>query len=143
VSLGLIAAILLALPAMGQSAEDLRARGFEGLDCTFRERCVMGAPCVAHWQRSLWFFEDGSGLAYRQETDGRMRRGMVMQDSRWKELSRARAIVMPLREQVASQLTVFHDGGAILSVQYAADPGSGQFLTGACLRDPDPGSVAE
>ena len=79
-----------------------------------------------------WYLNDEERIAYREFEDGRLRKGLLMLDARWLDRSDARAIVMPLREAVASHMTVFDGGGAIYSLQYAGNPGSGQFFLGQC-----------
>ncbi|WP_124112783.1 hypothetical protein [Palleronia sp. THAF1] len=128
-------ALVAAAPALAQDAADLKARGYSVLDCVFRERCVIGQPCQPSYRATRYWLNDAEGRAYAERRDGSFRRGILSLDARWKDLSRARSIVFALREAVASQMTMFHDGGAILSVQYAANPGSGQFLLGRCYRD--------
>ena len=122
----------LATPVWALSEGDLNAQGFGRFDCFFDQRCVINLPCERAWRNMRWYFSDEAGLAYRAFPTGRLRRGHLMQDARWKARSEARAIVMQMREAVASHLTVFDGGGAIYSIQYAANPGSGQFFTGTC-----------
>ncbi len=77
--------------------------------------------------------KDEDGAAYQVRRGGDLsRRAHLMMDARWKGTSEARAIVMQMREAVASHLTVFDGGGAIQSFQYAANPGAGQFYLGTC-----------
>ena len=132
-AMALASVIGLSTPVVAQDVATLESNGYELLTCTFRDRCVIGQPCAEYYRQHRYYVNDAKGRAYREGTDGRMRQGTLMQDARWGDLSRARAIIMPLREAVASQMTMFHDGGAILSVQYSADPGSGQFLRGRCV----------
>ena len=126
--LGLPASAALAL-----TEADLRERGYREMSCLFDQRCLLGQPCERAWRDQLWLLNDAEAAAYRVYRGGDVsRRAQLMQDSRWKTLSKARAILMPLREAVASHLTVFDDGGAIYSMQYDATPGEGQFLLGRC-----------
>jgi hypothetical protein len=118
--------------AQALTAADLRAQGFRVMDCTFTERCLIVAPCERAWRDMRWYLNDAQGIAYREQAEGRFGKGVLMKDARWKDQSRSRAIIMPMREAVASHITVFDGGGAIYSLQYAANPGSGQFLRGTC-----------
>ena len=122
----------LAGSAQALSPEDLRGDGFREMRCHFSERCLIGEPCETAWRDMRWFLKDADGIAYRAHRSGRLQRGELRLDRRWEERSEARSILMPMREAVASHLTVFDGGGAIYSLQYAADPGSGQFLLGTC-----------
>ena len=140
--LGAICKLMVALPvsvlltsthASALTEDALAAQGYTPLSCLFRERCVIGQACEASWRDMRWMMNDEDGSAYRIREDGdAARRSMLMMDTRWKTTSKARAIVSPMREAVASQLTVFDGGGAILSIQYAANPGAGQFFLGTC-----------
>ena len=118
--------------AQALSGDTLEADGYRVMDCRFTERCLIGVPCERAWRDMRWYLNDEIGLAYREQLDGSYRKGLLMKDARWKDTSQARAIVMPMREAVASHMTVFDGGGAIYSLQYAANPGSGQFLRGTC-----------
>jgi hypothetical protein len=122
-----------AVAAAALTADNLRAQGYREMDCLFDQRCVIGQACEEAWRDHRWYLNDAEAAAYRVQRGGTLsRRAQLMLDSRWKERSRARAILMPLREAVAAHLTVFHDGGAIYALQYAGNPGSGQFLLGQC-----------
>ena len=118
--------------ATALTGADLQERGYRLMECRFTERCLIGAACERAWRENQWYLNDEEGAVYRAYRNGRMRRGLLLLDARWKELSEARQILMPMREAVASHLTVFDGGGAIYSLQYAASPGSGQFLRGTC-----------
>ncbi|MEO0766721.1 MAG: hypothetical protein AAFS01_08355 [Pseudomonadota bacterium] len=112
---------------------DLADRGYVAMDCLFDQRCVLGQPCIAAWRDVRWRMNDAEQAAYQVRRDGEVsRRALMMMDARWKDTSEARAIVMQMREAVASHLTVFDGGGAIQSFQYAGDPGAGQFFLGTC-----------
>lgn len=124
----------LAAPALALSERALRDDGYRALDCVFTERCLIGQPCTRSFRQIRWWLSDADARAYQVGRGGDLTRGILSLDTRWKDLSKARSILMPMREQVASHLTVFHSGGAIYSVQYAADPGSGAFLRGTCER---------
>ena len=130
----LLAAVLslVAGAAQALTAEDLAAQGYRQMDCTFKERCLIGQPCERAWRSMQLYLNDDAGIAYRQYDNGRLRKGLLMLDARWKTYSEARAIVMPMREAVASHLTIFDGGSAVYSLQYAGGPGSGQFLRGSC-----------
>lgn len=119
-------------PATALTPEALTDKGYGTIACLFREHCVIGVPCKRAWRELTWYHNDAEGQAYQDYGDGRLRRGMLMPDQRWKSTSQARAIVMPMREAVAGHLTVFDDGGAVYSMQYAGNPGSGHFLLGRC-----------
>ena len=129
-----LALVLLIWPGAGLtfSVSDLEARGFTPLTCTFTERCLIGAPCERAWRDWTWMVSDEEGTAYRVGSDGDTRKALLLKDTRWKDYSNARAIVMPLREGIASQMTMFHDGTAVYSLQYAGGAGSGQFFRGRC-----------
>lgn len=118
--------------ATALTIDDLRSDGYRALECRFDQRCVLGSPCERAWRNMRWYLNDDDKIAYREFEDGRLRKGLLMLDARWLERSDARAIVMPLREAVASHMTVFDGGGAIYSLQYAGNPGSGQFFLGQC-----------
>ena len=126
--------LLAAGPATAMSGDTLKARGFSPLSCLFTERCLIGMPCERAWREMRWYLSDAEGIAYRAHDDGKFQKGQLLSDARWGNLSEARQIVMPMREAVASNLTVFDGGGAVYSLQYAANPGSGQFYLGACNR---------
>ena len=115
------------------SLPDLEERGYAMLECDFNQRCVIGQACEPAWRYIRWMINQTEGAAYRVRSRGRIGRKLqLMQDARWKERSDALAILNPMREAVASHLTVFDEGGAIYSIQYAASPGSGQFFLGHC-----------
>lgn len=118
--------------ATALTIDDLRSDGYRALECRFDQRCVLGSPCERAWRNMRWYLNDDDKIAYREFEDGQLRKGLLMLDARWLERSDARAIVMPLREAVASHMTVFDGGGAIYSLQYAGNPGSGQFFLGQC-----------
>lgn len=127
-------ALLVLLPGAGGavSVNDLEAQGYRALSCTFTERCLIGAPCERAWRDWRWMLSDDDGVAYRVSRDGDLEKGLLLKDARWKDYSNARAIIMPLREGIAGQMTMFHDGAAVYSMQYAGGPGSGQFFRGTC-----------
>jgi len=127
-----IAAVFWAGIVQALTADSLQADGYRVMECRFTERCLIGAPCDRAWRDMRWYLNDEAGIAYREQGEGQFRKGILMQDARWKGYSQARAIVMPMREAMASHMTVFDGGGAIYSLQYAANPGSGQFLRGTC-----------
>ena len=129
--------VFCASAASALTADDLRSDGYTTLECRFDQRCVLGSPCERAWRDMRWYLKDEDQIAYREYDDGRLRKGMLMLDARWLERSEARAIVMPLREAVASHMTVFDGGGAIYSMQYAGNPGSGQFFLGQCQMPGD------
>ncbi|MEL6242578.1 MAG: hypothetical protein AAFV87_02790 [Pseudomonadota bacterium] len=119
--------------AAALSEADLTARGYIAMDCLFDQRCVIGQPCMRAWREVRWMLSDGDGAAYQVRRGGKVsRKALMMKDARWKDRSQGRAIVMPMREAVASHLTVFDGGGAIQSFQYAGAPGAGQFYLGTC-----------
>ncbi|MEL6565678.1 MAG: hypothetical protein AAFQ59_14655 [Pseudomonadota bacterium] len=129
------AAVLLCVagPAVALTETELASRGYVAMDCLFDQRCVIGQPCMTAWRDVRWMMSDDEGTAYEVRRNGEVsRRAMMMKDARWKDTSEARAIVMQMREAVASHLTVFDGGGAIQSFQYAANPGAGQFYLGKC-----------
>lgn len=120
-------------PAQALTVEGLKSGGYHEMLCTFKQRCVINLPCEMAWRDHRWFLNEAEGHAYRVYRGGRIsRKGQLMLDQRWKQTSQARAILMPMREAVASHLTVFDGGGAIYTLQYAANPGSGQFFLGQC-----------
>jgi len=131
-----LAAFLLSLfvgtPAAALSVDDLPRHRYRLVECRFTERCLIGKPCEWAWRQSRWHVNDKNGTAYREYQDGRLRKGVVFMDTRWEERSGARSIFLPMREAVASHLTIFDGGGAIYSLQYAPNPGSGQFRRGTC-----------
>ena len=118
--------------ALALSTDDLRADGYQVMECRFDQRCVLGNPCERAWRDMRWYLNDTEQTAYREYDNGRLQKGLLMKDARWKDTSDARAIVMQMREAVASHMTVFDGGGAIYSLQYAGNPGSGQFFLGQC-----------
>jgi len=119
--------------ALALTEEDLRSQGFREVTCLFDQRCVIGLPCETAWRDQRWYLSDREQAAYRVFRGGRISRKLpLMLDARWKDRSEARAILNPMREAVASHLTIFDGGGAIYSLQYAANPGSGQFFLGQC-----------
>ena len=129
---------LAAGPSAALTAADLIERGYNELACRFDQRCVIGLPCERAWRDFRWLVSDAEGAAYRLRPDGRIgRKQPMMRDARWRKRSQALAILGPMREAVASHLTVFDGGGAIFSIQYAADPGSGQFFLGTCALPSD------
>ena len=128
-------------PLSALTQDDLARQGYRVMECVFDQRCVLGQACERAWRDQRWMLSDGEGIAYRVERGGKIsRKAILMLDARWKEFSRARAIVTPMREAVASQLTVFDDGGAIQSFQYAASPGAGQFYLGRCTMEAEEAS---
>jgi hypothetical protein len=129
----LAALLLSATPALATTGDDLRAEGYRDLTCSFDQRCVMGQPCGRAWREVLWLINPDKGRAFRIRADGQVRRAAELRlDARWGKTSKALSILSPMREAVTSHLTVFDGGGAILSMQYAGAPGSGQFFTGTC-----------
>lgn len=131
--LAVIPLCLLALPAGALNRDDLDRQGYRTLSCTFKERCVIGQPCEVAWSDAEWMFDDASASAYRVERDGGIgHKLLLMLDARWKDRSQARAILSPMREAVASHLTVFDGGTAVFALQYAGAAGSGQMLRGRC-----------
>ncbi len=129
----IFALIILATPVSVLTEAELAGRGYVAMNCLFDQRCVLGEPCVAAWRDVRWRLNDAEEAAYQVRRNGEVsRRALVMKDARWKDTSEARAIVMQMREAVASQLTVFDGGGAIQSFQYAGNPGAGQFYLGTC-----------
>ena len=129
-----LALCLCLMPVSGfaLTSDDLADQGYRTVECLFTERCLIGAPCERAWRDQRWYLNDETGTVYREWRDGRLRRGLLFLDRRWEERSEARQIVMPMEEAVASHLTIFDGGGAIYSLQYWANPGSGQFLRGTC-----------
>ncbi|MEL6449826.1 MAG: hypothetical protein AAFQ19_01095 [Pseudomonadota bacterium] len=129
----LIVWAITAGPAAALTEADLRAKGYGALECLFQERCVIGQPCTRTWRDMRWMINDATASAYQVRRAGAVgRKLMLMQDARWKGRSEARAILSPMREAVASHLTVFDGGQAIYALQYAGTPGSGQMLRGQC-----------
>ncbi|MEM6889166.1 MAG: hypothetical protein AAF636_13610 [Pseudomonadota bacterium] len=121
------------MPGHALSEADLEARGYREMSCLFDQRCVIGQPCERAWRDQRWYLNDAEAAAYRVYRGGQVsRRAQLMQDQRWKNYSEARAILMPMREAVASHLTAFDGGGAIYSLQYAGNPGAGQFFLRQC-----------
>lgn len=112
--------------------EGLRDAGYAPLSCVFTERCVIGQPCERTWRESRWMVNPNLGQAYRARQEGGFRSAVLRRDKRWKERSRALSILTPMREGVTSHLTVFDNGAAVLSIQYASGSGSGQFQRGTC-----------
>ena len=120
-------------PVIALTEADLAARDYVSMACLFDQRCVIGLPCERAWREVRWMLSDDEGAAYQVRRNGDLsRKALMMKDARWKDTSEARAIVMQMREAVASHLTVFDGGGAIQSFQYAANPGAGQFFLGTC-----------
>jgi len=127
------------VPAQALTEDALKDRGFRQMTCTFDQRCVIGQPCEKAWRDHRWYLNEDEAAAYRVFRNGEIsRKAQLMLDARWKQRSNARAIVMPMREAVAGHLTMFHEGGAIYSIQYAASPGSGQFFLGQCDMEAAP-----
>ncbi|MEM8730184.1 MAG: hypothetical protein AAGF79_09715 [Pseudomonadota bacterium] len=127
---------LLASPAAALDVPDLEARGYQRLTCEFHERCLIGQPCERAWRYLTWHVLVAEESGFREMDNGRLRRVEVRQDARWGDLSDGLSILSPMREAVASHLTMFDGGGAIYAIQYAANPGSGQFLLGHCNLAP-------
>ena len=125
---------LLTSSASGATAlteENLRQQGFREMACHFAQRCVINLPCEKAWRDVRWFLNNAEVVAYRvNSNDGLSGKARLSLDTRWKERSDARSIVIPMREAVAGHMTVFYGGGAIYTVQYAANPGSGQIFLG-------------
>jgi hypothetical protein len=130
--------VAVAGPASAQSEADLTAKGYRPMACLFDQRCVIGQPCERAWRDMRWLLNDDKGTAFRVHSGGKIYgEALLMKDRRWGDQSEARAILHPMREAVASHLTVFDGGGAIFSTQYAANPGSGQFFLGTCTMTGD------
>ena len=121
---------------MAQTLERLKAEGYRLMECTFTERCVIGQPCERAWRQVRWHVNPETDRAFREAENGRLRSAEARQDARWKHRSNGLSIFTPMREGVSSHLTVFHNGAAILSVQYGSGMGSGQFQRGTCVTTP-------
>ena len=115
----------------GPTREDLAARGFKTLVCTFTERCRLGMRCEPDNAIIAWHYNDDTGEAYRDLGPDHLTPGILLKDQD-RTSSMARAIVMPMRQGAAGHFTNFYSGGAIYSMQYEGNTASGDFLRGTC-----------